>query len=382
MEESKPRFMVAWINIVCAIFSCLGAFIFGFDSGAVASTYTGGTAIGGLFSGWSAGKFGRKKTIIGAATIVAFGTTLQTAAQNLGMLIAGRVIAGLAVGILLSIVPVYNAELAVPQHRGVIVGLFAVLASFGVVCSNWIGYGCQFAYGDAQWRIPLGCQIPPAIILGIGGFFLPESPRWLIEQNRSQEAHNIADRMGRKDSMWIGAIVLVIDLVVLMPLTKIYTGSENHAGKAAAVTFIFLHSYPYSVFMYGTVWVYTSEMFPTRLRAKGVAICTFWGQAFNILLQQIGLKVFEEIGYLFYIVFIVCTSFAALVYYLFLPETKGATLEDISRFFGDPVVATLNESQSRIAKVLNEVDGLADTGDDGGERRGGGSAVLVDEKRD
>lgn len=180
----------------------------------------------------------------------------------------------------------------------------------------------------------------------------------------------------------IGAIVLVIDLVVLMPLTKIYTGSENQAGKAAAVTFIFLHSYPYSVFMYGTVWVYTSEMFPTRLRAKGVAICTFWGQAFNILLQQIGLKVFEEIGYLFYIVFIVCTSFAALVYYLFLPETKGATLEDISRFFGDPVVATLNESQSRIAKVLNEVDGLADTGDDGGERRGGGSAVLIDEKRD
>ena len=197
----------------------------------------------------------------------------------------------------------------------------------------------------------------------------------------------VADRMGRKDSMCklpyklsvsyltisgIGAIVLVVDLVILMPLTKIYTGSENQAGKAAAVTFIFLHSYPYSVFMYGTVWVYTAEMFPTRLRAKGVAICTFWGQAFNILLQQIGLKVFEEIGYLFYIVFIVCTSFAAVVYYFFLPETKGATLEDISRSFGDPVVATLNESQTRITKVLNEVDGLADTGDESGERGGKG----------
>jgi hypothetical protein len=180
----------------------------------------------------------------------------------------------------------------------------------------------------------------------------------------------------------IGAIVLVVDLVVLMPLTKIYTGSENQAGKAAAVTFIFLHSYPYSVFMYGTVWVYTAEMFPTRLRANGVAICTFWGQAFSILLQQIGLKVFEEIGYLFYIVFIVCTSLAAVVYYFFLPETKGATLEDISRFFGDPVVATLNESQTRIAKVLNEVDGLADAGDESGERGGKGGEVLIDGKRD
>jgi hypothetical protein len=145
-----------------------------------------------------------------------------------------------------------------------------------------------------------------------------------------------------------------------MALTKTYTGSDNNAGKAAAVTFIFLHSYPYSVFMYGTVWVYTTEIFPTHLRAKGTAICTFWGQAFGILLQQIGLKVFEDIGYLFYIVFIVCTSFAGIAYYLFLPETKGATLEDISSFFGDPVVATLHESKTHIAQILNEINGNVD----------------------
>lgn len=110
--------------------------------------------------------------------LVAIGTTIQTAAQNVGMLIAGRVIAGLAVGVLLSVVPVYNAELALPQYRGIIVGLFAVMASFGVLCSNWIGYGCQFATGNAQWRIPLACQIPTAVILCIGAFLLPESPRW------------------------------------------------------------------------------------------------------------------------------------------------------------------------------------------------------------
>ncbi len=94
------------------------------------------------------------------------------------MLIAGRIIAGLAVGVLLSIVPVYNAELALPQYRGVIVGLFAVMASFGVLTSNWIGYSGAYAKGDAQWRIPLGCQIPAAIVLFFGGFLLPESPRW------------------------------------------------------------------------------------------------------------------------------------------------------------------------------------------------------------
>jgi MFS family permease len=181
----------------------------------------------------------------------------------------------------------------------------------------------------------------------------------------------VADRMGRKKSMCmsskilqslladlvvgIGAITLLIDLSILMPLSKIYTGSTNQAGQAAAVTFIFLHSFVYSVFMFGTVWVYTTEIFPTNLRAPGTAICIFWGQAFGILLQQVGLKVFEDIGYLFYIVFITCTFVAGLVYYFVLPETRGATLEDISGLFGDEVIASLNESKIKIEEVLGKV---------------------------
>jgi MFS family permease len=106
------------------------------------------------------------------------GSAIQTAAINIGMLIAGRINAGLAVEILLSVVPVYNAELATPKHRGVMVGLFAVMASFGVLCSNWVGYACFFAKGNAQWRIGLACQIPFAVIICLGAFILPESPRW------------------------------------------------------------------------------------------------------------------------------------------------------------------------------------------------------------
>lgn len=110
--------------------------------------------------------------------IVAVGSAIQTAAINIGMLIAGRIIAGLVVGVLLSVVPVYNAELAAPKHRGVMVGLFAVMASFGVLFPNWVGYACFFAKGNAQWRIGLACQIPFAVILSLGAFMLPESPRW------------------------------------------------------------------------------------------------------------------------------------------------------------------------------------------------------------
>ncbi|KFY89647.1 hypothetical protein V500_05566 [Pseudogymnoascus sp. VKM F-4518 (FW-2643)] len=489
MESGRSTFAIPTASLLCAVFSSIGAFLLGFDTGifsttiahlsfkiymyqnelgnavltgTMASTYTAGTAIGGLSSGWMAGRFGRKKCIIGSAAIVIVGTIIQTAAINIGMLVAGRVIAGLPIGVLLSIVPVYNAELALPKYRGMIVGLFAAMASFGVLCSNWVGYACFFATGNAQWRIPLGCKAPFAVILFIGGFFLPESPRWLIKKDRDQEAYEIlmrvhgvlgeeyvnreftqmheqisiegqggfrecfktpsarkrialgtfitvfnnlggtpvitayqsqlftqigfpglqtlffsgfyglagfigvliniglvADRMGRRTSMWIGAIMLLIDLIILMPLSKLYTGSTNEAGKAAAVAFIFVHSFVYSVFMFGTVWVYLSEIFPTKLRAQGLAISTFWGQVISVILQQVGLQVYNDIGYLFYIVFILCTAAAGFVYYFFLPETNGVTLEDISAFFGDEV-ATLHESKTRIERILNGATGCDD----------------------
>ena len=155
----------------------------------------------------------------------------------------------------------------------------------------------------------------------------------------------------------VGAITLVIDLIVLMPLSKIYTGSTNRAGQAAAVSFIFLHTFVYSVFMFGTVWVYISEIFPTKIRAQGTAICTFWGQVMGVILQQVGLQIYNDIGYLFYLVFIVCTAVAGVVYFFVLPETKGVTLEDISVFFGDEMVATFEESKMRGNDVLRRVTG-------------------------
>jgi hypothetical protein len=59
-----------------------------------------------------------------------------------------------------------------------------------IILANWIGYACGFApYGAFQWRFPLAVQIPPAIMLFIGlQFFLPDSPRWLIRNNRLEEA--------------------------------------------------------------------------------------------------------------------------------------------------------------------------------------------------
>lgn len=106
------------------------------------------------------------------------GCALQTGAVNVGMMIAGRLLSGIASGTLLSLVPVYIAEVAPPKQRGVIVGLQGMTLAIGFCAANWIGYGGAFATGDAQWRIPLAMQLPATIALTIGALFIPFSPRW------------------------------------------------------------------------------------------------------------------------------------------------------------------------------------------------------------
>lgn len=114
--------------------------------------------------------------------IVTIGTVIQTASVNIGMFLAGRVLAGYAVGGLVATVPIYLSEISDPRYRGLIGGISGCGISFGTMMSNWVGYACSYApYGHVQWRLPLGIQIPWGIILFIGlATFMPNSPRQLI----------------------------------------------------------------------------------------------------------------------------------------------------------------------------------------------------------
>lgn len=69
------------------------------------------------------------------------------------------------------------------------------MIGFGFFVANWVGYGCTFLRSTAQFRIPLGIQIVPALFLLLGMFFLPYSPRWLAKQGRHEEARNTLVRL-------------------------------------------------------------------------------------------------------------------------------------------------------------------------------------------
>ena len=177
--------------------------------GAINSTFSGGAVFGALMGGLVMDRFGRRATVQMGAVISVVGTILQSAAQNLAMILVGRILAGWAVGLMSMSVPVYQSECAHPKIRGLIVGLTQQMIGVGFIVSTWVGYGSLQAPDSStfQWRFPLAFQAAPALILLVGLVFFPESPRHLIEKDRDDEALRVLRKLhydGSNDD-WIQA---------------------------------------------------------------------------------------------------------------------------------------------------------------------------------
>ncbi|KAG5764433.1 hypothetical protein H9Q72_007478 [Fusarium xylarioides] len=167
-------------------------------TGAIVSTYYAGNCIGSLTSGAMMDKWGRKILVMLATLCAIIGTAIQTAAVNVGMMIAGRIIAGLATCSLLTIVPLNIAELAPPEKRAYLVALKGLLTGIGYLIANWIGYAGSYAKGDVQWRVPLAMQIPAVALPLILTIFRPDSPRWLVTKERYEDAERVITMLHAK----------------------------------------------------------------------------------------------------------------------------------------------------------------------------------------
>ncbi|PWY70429.1 MFS monosaccharide transporter [Aspergillus heteromorphus CBS 117.55] len=215
--------MALWYAIGIALFAAIGTFLFGFDTGiatttiaheswinymehpsngltgAVVSVYIAGEAVGALTQTAVGDKLGRLRFMELLCIMVTIGTVVQTAAVNIGMFLAGRVLAGYAVGGLVATVPIYLSEISDPRYRGLIGGISGCGIAFGTMASNWVGYACSFApYGPVQWRLPLGIQIPWGIIMFLGLItFMPDSPRHLIRKGKVEQARAEYKRIRR-----------------------------------------------------------------------------------------------------------------------------------------------------------------------------------------
>ncbi|CZR68663.1 related to sugar transport protein STP1 [Phialocephala subalpina] len=196
-------------------FAALGSFLFGFDlgviaevvasdsfkalflqkdadsrSGTVVALFTGGCFVGALGAGFS-DRLGRRGTILMACCIFVVGGVIQTAGVAIAMLYVGRLIAGIGVGFLTMIIPIYQAEISHRKLRGRVTSLQQLFNALGQIFATWTGYGCYMTWtgtGDSrEWRIPLAIQIIPALFLGGLVYLFPESPRWLCDHDYADQ---------------------------------------------------------------------------------------------------------------------------------------------------------------------------------------------------
>ncbi|CAG7951667.1 unnamed protein product [Penicillium salamii] len=191
--------MAMWYALGIAFFAAIGTFLFGFDTGIATTMYIAGEALGALTQTFIGDKLGRIRFMQMMCIIVTIGTVIQTASVNIGMFLAGRALAGYAVGGLVATVPIYLSEISDPRYRGLIGGISGCGISFGTMMSNWVGYACSYApYGPVQWRLPLGIQIPWGIIMFVGlATFMPNSPRQLIRSGKLELARSEFARIRR-----------------------------------------------------------------------------------------------------------------------------------------------------------------------------------------
>ncbi|RAR07032.1 high affinity glucose transporter [Stemphylium lycopersici] len=164
----------------------------GVVQGAIGSALAAGSVVGSIMAGPVSDKFGRRDALLFACLWWLVGTALQVATTGRGMLIAGRVLNGVTVGITSSQVPVYLAEISKHSQRGAIIVIQQLAIEWGILIMYFIGYGCTFIPGEtASFRTAWGIQFVPCVMFMIGLPFLPESPRWLAKVDRTEEAIHI-----------------------------------------------------------------------------------------------------------------------------------------------------------------------------------------------
>jgi len=451
---NEEKGSIVYVMLVCMV-AALGGLLFGYDTGVIngaigplkahfvldanwAGWATGcalvgcaiGAGIAGVLSDW----LGRKKVLILSAILFfvsAVGTALP---KNITTFIIYRIIGGLGVGAASMSSPMYIAEISPARIRGrmVSVNQFAIVTGFLVV--YFVNYfialqGDQMWNQETGWRWMFGSEALPALLLLVLLFFVPESPRWLTKQNRSNEALEIlthvngaeyaktelleikdalahesgslkqlfqpgmkivlvigivlavlqqvtginvflyfgteifkkmgsdtnaallqtvvvgtvnltftiiaiwmVDRLGRKPLMMIGSVGMGLSLLGM--------GLAAYCQKTDLWVLLFILGYIacFALSVGPVTWVILSEIFPTRIRGRAMAIATVCLWVANYLVSQT-FPMMEENNWLlekfhhafpFWLYGIFCVVLVTFVW-RFVPETKGKTLEEIEK---------------------------------------------------
>eukprot|EP00931_Biecheleriopsis_adriatica_P040608 TRINITY_DN23272_c0_g1_i1.p1 TRINITY_DN23272_c0_g1~~TRINITY_DN23272_c0_g1_i1.p1 ORF type:complete len:513 (+),score=120.21 TRINITY_DN23272_c0_g1_i1:75-1613(+) len=394
-------------------------------------------------------EFGRRSSIIMGGAFFLLGCALQAGSNSLLHFLSGRLVTGTAIGLLSSVVPLYQAEMAPPHLRGTLTSMYNMMVTTGIFVAALID---QFLVGiDGGWRRAIMIQTVPALVILAAMPFLPRSPRWLVQQGRQQEAEQAlielragpAEGDSRVDDAgmavakqelaeiveefeaeckaggsirWedlvsgrLGALVAVgaslqllqqlvgmnafmyfgprifggffpnpntfqtlanaVNMLSTLPALYLiektgrqYLLARGAAGMALCCFLLGLQGVAFTsqtgdkviasssavafgmaatVFGYigcfactwgPVVWVYCAEIYPLRYRARCLGVTTTMNWVGNFVIAQSTPVLLEVFGFSTFWIF-GCFCIAALLLALWLPETRGVPLEQVSSLF-------------------------------------------------
>lgn len=435
--------------VLLTLVAALGGLLFGYDTAVINGTigflsrhfelnkmeagWAGSSAlvgciIGAAVAGILSDRFGRKKALLVAAVLFTVSAVWSALPSSLTELAIARILGGVGVGIAAMVSPMYISEVSPAGIRGRLVSVnqLAIVSGMLVVyfVNAWIA-----RLGDQSWNETVGWRwmfasetVPCVLFLGLL-LFVPESPRWLVKENRSAEANKVLTRIGgvahaereileieetvalesgsllqlfdpglrvpliigvtlailqqvtgintvlyfgteifKSTGMGVNAALLstvivgainlaftvvaiwVVDQVGRKPLLLIASAGmgislsvlggamllDKAAGKWVLIC-VLVYVASFAVAMGPVVWVVMSEIFPTRIRGRAMSVATFclWVSCF--LVSQFFLTMLEHLSGGAFFVYAAMCAVAFVFVAVFVPETKGKSLEEIER---------------------------------------------------
>jgi len=439
-----------------AMVAALGGLLFGYDtaviSGAIgflqtrfsldagmkgfaASSALIGCILGASVAGTLSDRLGRKKVLLASAVLFAVSAIGSAVPRNLTEFVVARILGGVGVGMASMMSPLYIAEVSPPRMRGRMVSLnqFAIIS--GMLVVYFVNYFIA-GLGDETWNVQQGWQwmfgsetLPAVVFWGLL-FFVPESPRWLTEQGRSEEALAVLTRIGGRQhaqrevadikdaiahetgsvtqlllpgmrivlvigvalavlqqvtginvflyygpeifksiagaridvallqTVVVGAVNLTFTVVAIWTVDRLgrrplmlvgFTGMGGslfglslaaYYGRTEAWVLAFVLGYiaSFALSVGPVTWVILSEIFPTRIRGRAMAIATVCLWIANFIVSQT-FPMMDESEWLiarfnhafpFWVYGVLCVASIILVA-RFVPETKGKSLEQIEK---------------------------------------------------
>ena len=385
-----------------------------------------GAMIGAIVGGAVADRIGRRATLVWAGGIFIAGSVLAPLSGSVFVLIVARAIIGIGIGFTSVTAPVYVSELAPPQSRGMLIGLYQFALTVGIALANLVGYWLAV---QQAWRLMFGIAVVPTVFfLGVI-LTVPESPRWLFAHGRPKEAAAVlriyTDEMGaqrflddieqglkmpmeqRWSALWSpavrGALFIAVGLTVLQQVTGINTiiyygpqifelaGSSSHANAilatlivatvnvvatvvgialvdrvgrkpllyvgvtgmtialfalsfafghqgmlgsslgSTAITCLVVYIACFAFSLGAIAWILVAEVFPLRVRGRGVAAGTLFSGIANFAVSLTFLTLINILGSAGTFAIYGTLCIATLVFVrLVVPETRGRDLESIS----------------------------------------------------